>query len=244
MRRKREIQLPLSGLWPDHRLAQELRAVSKILEDNPSILDLVLHDLCDRASSNQVASGLSAEQVLRAAILKHWQQLSYTQLAFLLNDSQCYRRFARFSFHWTPSASCLQENISRIHAGTWQQINRFLVQRAESQGLERGRKIRVDATAVESPIPYRLDSQLLCDSVRVLTRWLHRFARHYKIVFHDHRRRAKRCCLNIANHRGKRSQQAYRDLLKVARKTSRYAEKALEKADRFTDLPSRLIAGK
>ena len=42
MRRKRKNQLPLSGLWPDYRLAQELRAVSKILDDNPSILDLVL----------------------------------------------------------------------------------------------------------------------------------------------------------------------------------------------------------
>ena len=118
MRRKRENQRPLSGLWPDHQLAQELRAVSKILDDNPSILDLVLHDLCDTDSSGQGAPGLSAEQVLRAAILKQWQQLSYTQLAFLLNDSQCYRRFARLSFCWTPSASCLQDNISRIQAGT------------------------------------------------------------------------------------------------------------------------------
>ena len=38
MLRKREPKHPLSGLWPDHRLAQELRTVSKILDDNPSIL--------------------------------------------------------------------------------------------------------------------------------------------------------------------------------------------------------------
>ena len=78
MRRNRENQLPLSGLWPDHRLAQELKAVSKILDDNPSILELVLHDLCDTASSGQGAPGLSAEQVLRAAILKNWHQFSYS----------------------------------------------------------------------------------------------------------------------------------------------------------------------
>ena len=127
MRRKRDNQLPLSGLWPAYRLAQELRAVSKILDDNPSILDLVLHDLCDNAMSGQGAPGLSAVQVLRAAILKHRQQLSYTQLAFLLHDSQCYRRFTRLSFCWTPSVSCLQENISRIQAGTLQQVIRLLV---------------------------------------------------------------------------------------------------------------------
>ena len=55
--------------------------------------------------------------------------------------------------HWTPSASCLQENISRIQASTWGQINRLLVGWAGRQGLERGRKIRADATVVESPIP-------------------------------------------------------------------------------------------
>ena len=244
MRRKRENQLPLSGLWPDYRLAQELRAISKILDDNPSILDLVLHDLCDNASSGQGAPGLSAEQVLRAAILKLRQQLSYSQLAFLLHDSQCYRRFTRLSFCWTPSASCLQENISRIQAGTLQQVIRLQVQWAEIQGLERGRKIRVDATAVESPIRHPLDSQLLNDSVRVLTRLLRRLARHHKVVFHDHRRRAKRRCLNIANHRGKRRKQAYRDLLKVAGKTAHYATMALQQADQWKDLPSQVIAGK
>ena len=195
MRRKRENQLPLSGLWPGHRLAQELKAVSKILDDNPSILGLVLHDLCDTAGSGQGAPGLSAEQVLRAAILKNWHQLPYTKLAFLLSDSQSFRRFARLPWQWTPpvppasrttSAGFKPEPGSRS-TGSW-------LQWAEGQGLERGRKIRADATAVESPIPYPRDSQMLSDSVRVLTRWLRRLARPHKIVFSDHRRRAKRRC--------------------------------------------------
>ena len=82
------------------------------------------------------------------------------------------------------------------------------------------------------------------DAIRVLTRLLRRLARHHKIVFHDHRRRAQRRCLNIRNHRGKRRQQAYRDLLKVAGKTSHGAKMALQQAGRFTDLPSQLIVGK
>ena len=45
MRKNRENQLPLSPLWPDHRLARELEVISKILDENPSISDLVLHDL-------------------------------------------------------------------------------------------------------------------------------------------------------------------------------------------------------
>ena len=84
---------------------------------------------------------------------------------------------------------------------------------------------------------------MLNDAIRVLTRLLRRLARHHKIVFHDHRRRAQRRCLNIRNHRGKRRQQAYRDLLKVAGKTSHGAKMALQPAGRFTDLPSQLIVG-
>ena len=244
MRRKRQRQRPLSGLWPDHRLAQELRAVSKILDDNPSILELVLHDLCDTGSSGQGAPGLSAEQVLRSALLKDWHQLSYAKLAFLLSDSRSFRRFTRLPYHWSPSASCLQENISRIQASTWGQINRLLVGWADRQGLERGRKIRADATAVESHIPYPTDSQLLADAIRVLIRSLRRLSRGHKIVFHDHRLRAKRRCMNIRNHRGARRHDEYRDLLKVARKTAHYTRMALRQAHRWKDLRSQVRAGK
>ena len=204
--------MPLSGLWPDHQLAQELKAISKILDDNPSISDLVLHDLCDTVRAGQGAPGLSAEQVLRSAILKHYHQLSYTELPFHLSDSQSFRRFARLPFGWSPATSCLQENISRIQASTWQQNNRRLVEWTARQGLERGRKIRADATAVESPIRYPLDSQLLNDAIRVLTRLLRRLARHRPVVFQDHRRRAQRLWLNTRNHGGKRRQRAYRNL--------------------------------
>ncbi len=88
------------------------------MDDNPSILELVLNDLCDTGSSGQGAPGLSTEQVLRSALLKNWHQLSYAKLAFLLSDSQSFRGFARLPYHWSSSASCLQENISRIQAST------------------------------------------------------------------------------------------------------------------------------
>ena len=57
MRKNRENQLPLSPSWPDHRLARELESISKILDQNPSISDLVLHDLCDKVSSKNGAPG-------------------------------------------------------------------------------------------------------------------------------------------------------------------------------------------
>ncbi len=81
MRKNRENQLPLTSLWPDHQLSYELQMISRILDDNPEILDLVLQDLSDKTDPQKGSPGLSAEQVLRCAVLKTWQQLSYQKLA-------------------------------------------------------------------------------------------------------------------------------------------------------------------
>ena len=82
MRKNRENQLPLSPSWPDHRLARELESISKILDQNPSISDLVLHDLCDKVSSKNGARGMTAEQVLRCALIKQTHQFSYEKAGF------------------------------------------------------------------------------------------------------------------------------------------------------------------
>ena len=45
MRQKREKQRPLSPQWPDHQLANELKVISRILDDNPQTLELIVQDL-------------------------------------------------------------------------------------------------------------------------------------------------------------------------------------------------------
>ena len=120
---------------------------------------------------------MTAEQVLRCALIKQTHQFSYEKLAFHLTDSQSFRTFCRLPCGFTPSKSTLQENISRIEASTWQTVNRVLVSWADEKGLEKGRKIRVDATGVQSNIRHPLDSQLLYDSIRVVTRLLKRLNR-------------------------------------------------------------------
>ena len=61
---------------------------------------------------------------------------------------------------------------------------------------------------------YPLDSELLYDGIRVVTRWLGRLREWEGIGFVDHTRRAKRRSLNIRNRRGKKRADAYRDLIK------------------------------
>ena len=82
MRKTREKQRPLSPQWPDHQLAQELKLISRILDDNPQTLELIVQDLSDRVDSGVGAPGLTAEQVLRCAVIKQLHQFSYRKLEF------------------------------------------------------------------------------------------------------------------------------------------------------------------
>ena len=151
---------------------------------------------------------MTAEQVLRCALIKQTHQFSYQKLAFHLIDSQSFRTFCRLPYGFTPSKSTLQENISRIEASSWQAVNRVLVRWADEKGLGKGGKIRVDATGVQSNIRYPLDCQLLYHSIRVVTRFLRRLNPSESLSFVDHSRPAKKRCLNIRNRSGQEAQKA------------------------------------
>lgn len=60
----------------NHQRANDLQGISKILDDNPIINEMVLQDLSGGVKNrNTGAEGMSAEQVMRAAIIKQWVQL-------------------------------------------------------------------------------------------------------------------------------------------------------------------------
>jgi IS5 family transposase len=220
-----------------------LAVISEILDQHPQISELVVQDLSDKRGQARGAPGLSGEQVVRCAVLKNWQQLSSRQLAFHVADSMSFRKFCRLPLGWPPTKSCLQENIGAIRAATWEQINRVLIQWADREGLEKGRKIRVDATAVASPIHYPLDSQLLYDGIRKITTLLAKAKAHHPVCYSDHCRRAKRRCTNLRNTRGlAKKKPLYQDLLKAAQKTAHYARRALEQASWWRDGPSLVLA--
>lgn len=239
MRQQTEKRLPLCHIFPDHQLSRELEKISEILDDNPRISQLVLHDLGDNSDLSKGASGLSGEFVLRSALLKQLHGFSYAQLAFHLVDSQSFRSFVCHPMGWMPNKSTLQRNIARISDTTWEEINQMLVLWAAQEKLEKGERIRIDSTTSETDIHHPTDSRLLYDSVRTLTRLLEQLKERTaelrpqdppgsRIVFSDHTRRAKRRAYQIGQGRGKKREQGYRDLLKIARKTYGYAQAALQ----------------
>ena len=87
-----------------------------------------------------------------------------------------------------------------------------------------------------------LDSHLLYDSIRVVTRLLKRLNQQESLSFVDHCRRAKKRCLNIRNSRGEKRKKHYRDLLKIAGRTLGYGTRALEQATQWQDPISQVLA--
>jgi IS5 family transposase len=237
MRRIVPDQLGLVPAPIAHVHATELRKMSTVLDALPEAAELVGADLARRGDkpidTSKGREGMTAEQVLRAFVVKQMKGYSYEELAFHLADSSTYRSFCRFGIaDKPPTKSRLQKNVKRVQAETWATINRKLVLYAAANGVEAGRKVRIDATVVESNIHAPTDSTLLWDCVRVLARLQADAHQHFGSTFNDHRRRAKRRAVAILNARSNEQRlPLYRDLLHVTDKTMKSAERIASELD-------------
>ena len=216
----------------DHPQQIELEIISKIIDNTPTICGYVLQDLNKgkMIKRRTGANGMSADQVLRAAIVMRLFEFTYEQLAFHIYDSRCLRRFCRIGFADKGfKKSALNTNIKCLSAQTWGAISRDLISHAKNDNIEKGRKVRIDCTVVESNIHKPLDSVQLWDCVRVLTRLLKTARDEFgtRIIFSDHQRVAKRRMIGIQYAKNdKQRQPRYEDLLKYTRKVIGYARKA------------------
>ncbi len=101
MRQKLHRQIPIDpativggSAQVDHPHAGELKRISDLLDARPEILDRVFADLAMGQGDTALGRpAMSAEQALRAALLKQMHGLSYDRLAFSLADSISFRRF-------------------------------------------------------------------------------------------------------------------------------------------------------
>lgn len=238
MRPKFKKQLSLSENWLGFEQAQELGAISRILDRHPNAATMVWQDLAERGQAKEgavEAGGLSGDQVLRALVIKQLNGFSYRELAFHLADSSSYRKFCGIEWSQAPSKSTLAACIKAIRAETLEQINRLLVGEAMIKKIDDGKKVRVDTTVVESNIHEPVDSNLLFDSVRVLTRLMRRAQSELgsKLLVPNRARRAKRRTLGILNAPSKEKRKPlYRDLVKVTQETITRAQNVIKTIDR------------
>ncbi len=245
MRQLSQEQFTLTGPAVNHPHVQELEGVDEILKANPDITKLVLQDLQRYVSADKGREGLSAEQVLRMALIQQLGSFTYEELTFHLADSWTYRWFCGLGvFDKVPGRSTLQRNIKTLTEHTWEAINRILLDYAADLGVEKGRKVRIDATVTETNIHHPTDSSLLWDCVRVLNRLLVQAWEGFGVDrFPSRTRRAKRRAMDVLNAKNKRKRtKAYRDLLKVTSETVGYAQEAVGQLKACRDVVANLDA--
>ena len=99
---------------------------------------------------------------------------SYAQAEYFVNDSLALRQFCRVYLEKVPDDTTLIRWANTIGPETIQTLNDRVVQLARSLKVTRGRKLRVDTTAIETNIHFPTDSGLVGDGVRVVSRLLRR----------------------------------------------------------------------
>ena len=229
MRQERTVQASIFDVFAGHEIGRELKAISQWLDEHPELVELVAADLHRQGVKQTGRQGLPSESVLRCGLLKQHRQLSYEEVAFHLEDSASFRAFARLPWSWTPKKSVLHNTISAIRAETWEAINRTLLTSARQEKVESGKVVRLDSTVTGALMHDPSDSSLLWDAVRVMARLLNGAATLVggSLVWHDHRRAAKKRARAIKFTRGRPNRlQHYRELLKIARASLAYLEQA------------------
>ena len=79
MRLAREPHLSLFSQYTEHPFSEDLARLSSLFDAHPEVSEWVLADLAN-GTDERGAKGTSAEEVLRAALLKQIRQWSYREL--------------------------------------------------------------------------------------------------------------------------------------------------------------------
>ncbi len=230
-----DTQLRLGFYQSNSKMSKKLKKISEILEKDMSFLEKVAENFKTPKCSPVGAKGMTIEQVVRVAILKQLRQLGYQELYDELNDNISYRRFAKIHECEVPGKTTLNENIKRISPDGWEEIHKVIIKTAKELGVEKGKRVRMDSTSVESNIHYPTDGELLWDCVRVVDRIIEGVMDEYPgmdIEYHNHTKRAKKRRYRIVNTSSKeKREEAYKDLLKVSRMTGEYGKSCIEQLE-------------
>jgi IS5 family transposase len=157
------------------RFEPQLEQLDHLLDDD-ELFELVRGDLARRYPKTRSRGRPSTpvEVILRMLVVMRLYGWSYAQAEYFVNDSLVLRQFCRVYLEKVPDDTVLIRWANTIGPETIEQLNNRVVQLARSLKVTRGRKLRVDTTAVETDIHFPTDSGLSGDGVRVVSRLLRR----------------------------------------------------------------------
>jgi transposase, IS5 family len=150
-----------------------LKELDQLLEDD-KLFRTVQGDLGCRYPKTPVTGRRSTpvEVVLRMLVVKHLYGWSYEQTEQWVNDSLVLRQFCRVYLEKVPDDTTLIRWAKLIQPTTLHELLDHVVEMAQRLQVTKGRKLRIDGTVVETNIRYPVDSVLLSDGVRVVSRLL------------------------------------------------------------------------
>jgi IS5 family transposase len=157
------------------RFEPQLEQLDRLLDDD-EIVEAVRADMAGRSprSSSRGRPSTPVEVVLRMLVVMRLYGWSYAQAEYFVHDSLVLRQFCRVYLERVPDDTTLIRWANTIAPETIQALNDRVVQLARSLKVTRGRKLRIDTTAVETDIHFPTDSGLIGDGVRVVSRLLRR----------------------------------------------------------------------
>jgi IS5 family transposase len=213
-----------------------LEKISGFIDKHPELAEAVRCDL-ERGLENPKTGrrGLTPNQVLRSLILMRVKDWDYRELRDRINDGYTLRNFTGFYSQPVPKHNAFNCAFNRIRPVTMKTINDTVIEAAVEDGLEDGKKLRVDTTVVETDVHWPTDATLLWDVVRVLIRLIGRLR---EIVpddvprFPNRKRAARRRMQKLQRMTAaqRKSQQfpVYKQLLAITQEVLANADRAAE----------------
>jgi len=160
---------------PGMELDPMLTQLDSLLDDD-ALFRAIKADLARRhpRTLTEGRPSTPVEVILRMLVVKHLYGWSYDQTCQLVAGSLVLRQFCRVYVEAVPTDTTLLRWANLIRPATLHQLHDQVVDIARQRKVTHGRKLRIDSTVVETNIHYPVDSTLLGDGVRVLTRTIQR----------------------------------------------------------------------
>jgi IS5 family transposase len=228
----------LSELIPELRLEMEpaLAALDRLLDDDEIFLRIKADFSKRRPNSSRLGRrSTPVEVILRMLIVRRLYDWSFEATERNVSDSLVLRQFCRLYLEAAPDDTTLIRWAKLIGPQTLEGLNERVVALAFERKVTRGRKLRTDATVVETNICHPTDSGLLNDGIRVLGRLMGKAKEVLGASgeeFRNRTRSAKRLARSIAEGARRRGEEAkevskaaYERLIGVARASLKQATK-------------------
>lgn len=241
------------------RFEPQLEQLDRLLDDD-EIVEAVRSDMARRSprSRSRGRPSTPVEVVLRMLMAMRPYGWSYAQAEYFVNGSLVLRQFCRVYLERVPDDTALIRRADTIGPEALAALNDRVVRLARSLKAARGRKLRVDTTAVETDIHFPTDSGLVGDGVRVVSRPLRRAravpgeaASGLKEAFRSRVRTVRKLSQQLHRIARRKNEQgrealkaAYGRLVATAKRTGAQGRRVLEAPRREGDGAARRLAGR